>query len=216
MNSLIVTIDELVLWMCWNWNNFQILYFQRFVFNYSGIWLACEGEFSLLISASWSPGQKILCSLFSRAHFSAKCATHSLPRKVGELPLLTPGHRETKALTIPRSREPAWASHLEGSGLLIFPPQRLYNMKYFLSASAVPQGDLGTYRSVWTLEGHWRVIGVSLLICLRPEHVSAVTLASYILLFLVFSFLHSFRKSIVIVYLLLSSSDKFKRGCSCV
>lgn len=148
--------------MCWNWNNFQILYFQRFVFNYSGIWLACKGEFSLFIYVSWSPGQKILCSLLSRAHFSAKCATHSLPRKVGELPLLTPSHQKTKALNIPSSREPEWASHLEGSGLLIFPPRRLYNLKYFLSASV---GPLGCFRHLrecvnpWRpLEGHWSVL----------------------------------------------------------
>lgn len=202
--------------MCWNWNNFQILYFQRFVFNYSGIWLACKGEFSLFIYASWRPGQKILQSLLSRAHFSAKCATHSLPRKVGELPLLTPSHQKTKALNIPSSREPEWASHLEGSGLLIFPPWRLYNLKYFLSASVGPLGWLGTFGSVWTLEGHWRVIEVSLFLRLRPEHIATVSLVSYIWLFLVFSFLHSFRKCIVIIYLLLQSSNKFKRGCSCV
>ena len=140
--------------MCWNWNNFQILYFQRFVFNYSGIWLACKGEFSLLIYPSWSPGQKILCSLFSRAHFSAKCATQSLPRKVGELPLLTPSHQKTKALNISRSSEPGWASHLEGSRLLIFfPTQRLHNMKYFLSASVCP---LGWFRHLQECVNPWR------------------------------------------------------------
>lgn len=158
-NEFIVTIDKLILWMCWNWNNFQIRYFQRFVFNYSGIWLACKGNFSLLIYPSWSPGQKILCSLFSRAHFSAKCGAHPLPKKVGELPLLTPSHWKTKALNIPKSREPAWASHLEGSRLLIFfPPRDFIIWNIFSVPLSVPQGDLGTYRSVWTLEGHWRVI----------------------------------------------------------
>lgn len=134
--------------MSWNRNNFQILYFQRFVFNYSGIWLACKGEFSLLIYPSCSPGQKILCSLFSRAHFSAKCGTHPLPRKVGRLPLLTSSHQKTKALNIPKSREPEWASHLEGSGLLIFFSIDFIIWDIFTVPQSVPKGDLGTYRSV--------------------------------------------------------------------
>lgn len=136
----------------------RYFYFQRFVFNYSGIWLACRGEFSLLIQPSWSPGQNIPCSLFSRAHFSAKCEAHPLPRKVGELPLLTPSHRKTKAPNAPTSSEPEWVSHLEGSGLLIVFPIDLILWNIFSVTQFVPKGDLGTYRSVWTLAGHQRVV----------------------------------------------------------
>lgn len=198
VTKLIVTIDELILWMSWNRNNFQKLYFQRFVFNYSGIRLACKGEFSLLIYPSCSPGQKILCSLFSRAHFSAKCGTHPLPRKVGRLPLLTSSHQKTKALNIPKSREPEWASHLEGSGLLIFFLYRLYNMGYFHSAPVSPQGwfrHLQECVNPWRpLEGH-----LSVLTHLSEAwaHLHCQPCILY-LAFSVFSFLHSFSKNRVL------------------
>lgn len=202
--------------MCWNCNNFQICYFRRFVFNYSGTWLACKGEFSLLIYPSWSPGQKILCSLFSRAHFSAKCGTHPLPRKVGELPLLTLSHQKTKALNTPESSEPEWASHLEGSRLLIFSPQRLYNMEYFLSASVCP---LGWFRHLQECVNPWRPLEGHLSVLTHLSEVWAHLYCQSCLLylaFLVFYFLHPFGKNIVIIYLLPWSSNKFKRGCSCV
>lgn len=122
-----------------------------------------------MIYPRWSPGQKILRSLFSRARFSAKCATRSLPRKVGKSPLLPPSHRETKALNIPRSSEPEWASHLEGSGLLISPPRDFIIGNISSVPLPAPRGGLGTCRSVRTLEGHWRGIEAPSRICLGPE-----------------------------------------------
>lgn len=138
--------------MCYNWNNLQILYFQRFVFNYSGIWLACKGEFSLLIYPSWRPGQKILCSLFLRAHFSAKCGACSLPRKVGGLPFLTSSHQKTKALNVPKSSEPARTSHFDESRLLILSPIDFIVCSASSVLQSVSQGVLGTYGNVWSLK----------------------------------------------------------------
>lgn len=151
--------------MCWNCSYFQTPSFQRIVFNYSGIWLACKGEFSLFIYPSWNTGQKILCSLFSRAHFSAKCGACPLPRKVGELPPLTSSHQNTKALYTPKTSGREWASHLEWSRLLILWSRvDFIRWNNFSAPGSVPKGDLGTNRNEWPLDSHGRAIEVSLLI----------------------------------------------------
>lgn len=64
---------------------------------------------------------------------------------------------------------------LKVSDYWFFSPIDFIIWSIFSVPRSVSEGDLGTYRSVWILAGHWRVIQVSLLICLRPEHIHTVS-----------------------------------------
>lgn len=97
-----------------------------------------------------------------------------------------------------------------------FSPQRLYNMEYFLSASVCP---LGWFRHLQECVNPWRPLEGHLSVLTHLSEVWAHLYCQSCLLylaFLVFYFLHPFGKNIVIIYLLPWSSNKFKRGCSCV